>query len=61
MLLYSLLVSAYYIFPIKRQRAELEEAKKELFGHLPPLIKNFYEEHPAVTAMTSEEVSKCRL
>lgn len=38
-----------------------EEMQKKRWASLPPLIKNFYTEHPEVTAMSSVEVEQFRL
>lgn len=41
-------------------REEAENLKKKLAA-LPPIIKNFYKEHPEVTAMSDQEVEDFRL
>ena len=37
-----------------------EENERERWKHLPPLLKDFYSEHPDVTARSEEEVAEFR-
>ncbi|XP_039282349.1 ATP-dependent RNA helicase dbp2 [Nilaparvata lugens] len=39
---------------------DYEEAQKKKFANLPPLKKDFYKEHPKVTALTKEQVAVIR-
>ena len=49
-----------YVIDWAAAQAQHEESEKQRWAKCPPLVKNFYYEHPEVTAMADSEVIKFR-